>query len=149
MRHTTALLAVLLVAHMMPKAASVDSGVAFSRRTLLRAAAPTACASGAAMLLTNGYFRQSDPSHMHNQLVAATLANDAYPWTRGFGFSVIDVVDGLNAEQVARYQSAFTAKYLALGATSVSFQTFYSKDGAYAGHSAVIGTPTAVFLVFR
>ncbi|KAF8059399.1 hypothetical protein HT031_005204 [Scenedesmus sp. PABB004] len=112
-------------------------------------AAPTACAAGAAALLTNGYFDGARVDSLRDQLVAATMANDAYPWARTFGFSIIDVVQGLTREQTARYQAAFAAKYAALGATSVAFADYYSPDAFVAGHAAVIGTPSAVFVVFR
>jgi hypothetical protein len=33
-----------------------------------------------------------------------TQANDAYPWTKEFGFGIIDVVQGLRPDQVRQQQ---------------------------------------------
>ncbi|KAF6252010.1 hypothetical protein COO60DRAFT_1644434 [Scenedesmus sp. NREL 46B-D3] len=76
-------------------------------------------------------------------------ANDAYPWTREFGFNIIDVVQGLLPDQVAAYHKMFTDKYMKLGATSVEFTHQYSPNAYAAAHAIVIGTPKNVFLVYR
>jgi hypothetical protein len=41
--------------------------------------------------------------HLSNTCcIPATQANDAYPWTKEFGFSIIDVVQGLRPDQVSQ-----------------------------------------------
>ncbi|WIA15902.1 hypothetical protein OEZ85_012651 [Tetradesmus obliquus] len=77
------------------------------------------------------------------------MANDAYPWTKEFGFSIIDVVQGLRPDQVAAYHKMLTDKYMKLGATSVEFTHQYSPNADVAAHAVVIGTPKNVFLAFR
>jgi hypothetical protein len=52
-------------------------------------------------LLTNGYFNKADLSDMHNMLLMASLAcNDVYPWSKQYNMHLLDVADGLDAEQV-------------------------------------------------
>lgn len=62
--------------------------------------ASSSCSQSSQYLLTNGYMNMADTYDMHNMLVAATMANDAYPFARQFGFNMIDVVQGLRPDQV-------------------------------------------------
>eukprot|EP00882_Tetradesmus_deserticola_P000879 GHRQ01000953.1.p1 GENE.GHRQ01000953.1~~GHRQ01000953.1.p1 ORF type:complete len:422 (+),score=139.23 GHRQ01000953.1:406-1671(+) len=131
---------------------------ALGRRALLAPGsldAPSAACNGmdSKQLLSNGYFNKADPSDMHNMLLMATLANDAYPSSKRFNMHLLDVADGLDEQQTAHYQRMFSEKYSELGATSIQFLDYYEAPGVAltgaAAHAVVLSTPKDVFVVIR
>lgn len=88
---------------------------------------------------------------MHNQLLMMTMANDVYPWAKQYDMHLLDVADGLNEQQVTRFQQLFGEKYTSLGATNIQFLDYYEQGGmsGAAAHAAVLGTSKEVFVVIR
>lgn len=125
------------------------------RRALLAAGAEegtsSACSIQSTKMLTNGFFKV-DPAGLpswNNFLLMMTMAADAYPWSRQYGFQLTDVVDGLSHQQTAKFQRIFREKYTRLGASSIQFIDYYSQDLRNAGHAIVLGVPDQVFVIFR
>ncbi|WIA15694.1 hypothetical protein OEZ85_002319 [Tetradesmus obliquus] len=139
-------------------ASPIAAAAALGRRALLAPgsldATSAACASlNSKQLLVNGYFNKVDLSDMHNMLLMASLANDVYPWSKQYNIPLLDVADGLDKEQAARFERLFGEKYRQLGATSIQFLDFYETPhipitGA-AAHAVVLSTPSDVFVAIR
>ncbi|KAF6266250.1 hypothetical protein COO60DRAFT_1697308 [Scenedesmus sp. NREL 46B-D3] len=136
----------------------VSPAAALGRRALLAPgsldATSAACGGmNSKQLLSNGYFNKGDLSDMHNMLLMASLANDVYPWSKQYDMHLLDVADGLDEQQTARFERLFGEKYSQLGATSIQFLDFYETPGnvisGAAAHAVVLSTPKDVFVAIR